>query len=134
MYYVSMGNKWYVLYYEAINGSCPVQEFIDNQNKRNQAKILSFFSLLEKKGPILPRPYADLLKKGIHELRVKLQGKQTRFLYFFCFKNLIILTHGFVKTTAKIPKGEIKKAMEYRDDFLKRIDDKQLQELFGEKI
>lgn len=129
-----MGNKWHVLYYETINSNCPVQEFIDNQNKRNQAKILSFFSLLEEKGPTLPRPYADLLLGGIHELRIKLQGKQTRFLYFFCFKNLIIFTHAFVKTTAKIPKGEIKKAMEYRDDFMNRTDEKQLKELIGEKI
>ncbi len=30
--------------------------------------------LLEEKGPPLPRPYADLLTDGIHELRVKLSG------------------------------------------------------------
>jgi hypothetical protein len=129
-----MGKQWHVLYYETINRNCPIQEFIDNQNKRNQAKILSFFSLLEERGPTLPRPYADLLQEGIHELRIKLQGKQTRVLYFFSFKSFIILTHAFVKPTGKVPKGEIKKAIKYRDDFLNRADEKQLKELFDEKI
>lgn len=129
-----MGNQWNVLYYVTINQNCPIQEFIDNQNKRNQAKILSFFSLLEERGPTLPRPYADFLQEGIHELRLKLQGKQTRNLYFFCFRNFIILTHAFLKTTGKVPKGEIKKAIKYRDDFFSRTDEKQLKELFDEKI
>jgi len=74
-----------VLYYETLNGKCPIQEFIEYQNKRNQAKILSFFSILEERGPTLPRPYADLLEEGIHELRIKLQGSQTRVSYFFCY-------------------------------------------------
>lgn len=129
-----MGNQWHVLYYETNNRNCPIREFIDNQNKQNQAKILSFFSLLEERGPTLPRPYADLLQEGIHELRIKLQGKQTRVLYFFCFKSFIILTHAFLKTTGKVPTGEIKKAMKYRDDFLNRTNEKQLKELFNEKI
>ena len=65
-----MSDAWNILYYEIINGECPVQEFIDHQNRRNQAKILSFLTLLEERGPTLPRPYADLLQEGIHELRI----------------------------------------------------------------
>lgn len=53
---------------------------------RNQAKLLSHISLLQDKGPNLMRPYADLLEDGIHELRVKLSGKQTRILYYFVFE------------------------------------------------
>jgi hypothetical protein len=37
-------------------------------------------------GPTLPRPYADLLKDGIHELRIRLSGDHIRMLYFFCFR------------------------------------------------
>ena len=129
-----MRGQWRLLYYETSNQNCPIEEFIDNQNKRNQAKILSFFSLLEERGPTLPRPYADLLQEGIHELRIKLQGKQTRVLYFFCFQRFIVLTHAFLKTTDKVPTGEIKKAMRYRDDFLKRTDKNRLKGLFDEKF
>jgi len=31
---------------------------------------------------------------------------------------IIILTHGFVKKTQKVPKNEIEKAIAYKDEFL----------------
>jgi len=101
---------------------------------RNQAKILSIIALLEKKGPSLSRPYADLLEDGIHELRIKLSGKQVRILYFFCYQNFIILTHPFTKTTDKIPPSEINKTKILRTDFLKRYNKIQLEDLINEDI
>ena len=78
-----MNTRWHILYYESTNGQCPIQEFIDGRKERDQAKVLSWISLLEDQGPNLPRPYADLLTDGIHELRIKLSGDQVRALYFF---------------------------------------------------
>jgi hypothetical protein len=129
-----MKRKWCVIYYEDKNGDSPVEDFIDSRKKSNQAKLFSFISLLEEQGPNLPRPYADLLKDGIHELRVKLSGDQIRVLYFFCYKDFIILTHAFIKTTDKVPISEIEKAKKYQKDFLARIDEKKLQELKDENI
>lgn len=119
--------KWNVLYYESSEGKCPTMDFIDSRNKRNQAKLLSFISLLQEYGPNLPRPYADLLKDGIHELRVKLSGGQVRFLYFFCYRDIIVLTHVFKKTTDKVPETEIRKAKKYRENFLKRFTREELK-------
>jgi len=129
-----MKHQWQVLYYETEDEICPVKEFIDSQNKRNKAKIFSLISYLEEIGPQLPRPYADLLREGIHEMRVKLTGEQVRILYFFCYRNFIILTHVFKKTTDKIPDAEIKKAKKYRDDFLTRHDEKTLKEFTDEDV
>ncbi len=130
-----MTNKaWTVIYYESSEGNCPVIEFIDSLSKRNQAKIFSFLSLLEKKGPILPRPYADLLENGIHELRIKLSGIQVRVLYFFCYQEYIVLTHPFTKTTDKVPTAEITKANAFRMDFLKRFNEKNLREVKNENL
>lgn len=109
-------------------------EFIDSLSKRNQAKVFSFLSLLEEKGPILPRPYADLLDNGIHELRVKLSGNQVRILYFFCYQEYIVLTHPFTKTTDKVPATEIKKAETLRIDFLKRFTETYLGEVKNEDL
>ncbi len=75
---------WHVLYYGSVDGKCPVREFIDSISERNQAKTLALIAALEERGTNLPRPYADLLKDGIHELRVKLSGNQVRIFYFFC--------------------------------------------------
>jgi len=123
-----MKSKWQVLYYETAEGERPVEKFIDSRKDRDQAKIFSWISLLEEQGPNLPRPYADLLTDGIHELRVKLSGDQVRILYFFCYKDYIILTHTFIKQTSSVPQGEIKKAQTCRADFLSRFSEKKIKE------
>jgi len=123
-----MKSKWQVLYYETAAGERPVEKFIDSRKDRDQAKIFSWVSLMEEQGPNLPRPYADLLADGIHELRVKLSGDQVRILYFFCYKDYIILTHAFRKQTITVPEGEIKKAQTCRADFLSRFSEKKIKE------
>jgi len=87
-----------------------------------------------ERGPDLPRPYADLLTDGIHELRLKLSGDQVRILYFFCYKEYIILTHVFTKQTDVVPPSEIKRAQKCRDDFLSRFDEKKIREVIHEKL
>lgn len=77
--------------------------------------------MLEENGPTLPRPYADILEDGIHELRIKLSGRQERILYFFVFHKCIILTHAFTKKTSAVPGREIEKAKKCRDDFTGRF-------------
>src|SRR5215510_6709666 len=98
-----MMNKWHTLFYSKIDGSKPVEEYIEKLSVTEQAKTLAFIAELREKGPNLHRPFADLLKDGIHELRIRLKGTQTRILYFFCYQNIIILTNVFDKHTDKVP-------------------------------
>lgn len=116
----SMRNYKVILYTDK-KQNCEIKKFIDSHGKKEIAKIDAWISQLEVEGPQLPRPYADLLKDGIHELRVSLPGKNVRILYFFSFGSFIIITHGFVKTTKKVPEYEIKKAIKIRGEFLKRF-------------
>ena len=125
-----MSQPWHIVYYESIDGQCPMREFIDARSQRNQAKLLSWIGLLAEQGPHLSRPHADLLEDGIHELRVTLSGDQVRCLYFFCYRHFIVLTHVFVKTTGQVPKAEIRKTQAMRVDFLDRFDERQLREYF----
>jgi len=127
-------SKWKIIYYETTDGQCPVETFINSRSINNKAKILSLFSALEEKGPNLPRPYSDLLKDGIHELRIKLSGEQIRILYFFCYKDFIILTHAFNKKSKRVPEKEINTAGKYRKDFLERIKESQLREEKNEDL
>ncbi len=118
------------IYYETEKGQCPVQDFIESRHKkRDQAKLLAQIEALEQMGPTLPRPYADLLEDGIHELRIKLSGDQIRILYFFCFKDFIILTNAFAKTASRVPRSAIEEARRCRKDFLDKVTEEDLREL-----
>jgi len=122
-------NNWHILYYIEKDGSKPVEQYIKELSMNERAKTLAFIDHLEEKGPNLQRPYADILEDGIHELRIKLTGTQVRILYFFCYKDMIILTNVFEKHMDKVPKSEIKKAKNNRDDIYKRYTEQELRSL-----
>jgi len=129
-----MTQQWRIVYYETNDGRCPVEDFIRNQKTRQRAKILNWIELLEDSGPQLPRPYADLLIDGIHELRIKVSGDQIRILYFFCYGDFIVLTHSFTKHTNRVPPAEIAHAQNCRDDFTNRYTEKSLRETYDENL
>jgi phage-related protein len=114
-------DKWQAYYYTAIDGTREMAHFLDGLPANHRQKVLAWITLLEEEGPTLPRPYADLLEDGIHELRIKLSGDQVRILYFFVFQKCIILTHSFIKRASSVPKSEIVKAKKCRDDFIRRF-------------
>ena len=124
-----MDRKWQVIYYSNNDGVMPVKEYIDSLSIRKRAKTMAFIWLLEDRGPNLPRPYADLLEDRIHELRIKLSGTQVRILYFFCYRNLIVLTNVFDKHSNKVPKEQIKQEKENRTDFLNRFSEQKINEI-----
>lgn len=72
---------------------------------------------LQGKGPDLPRPYADVLRGKIRELRVSFGNYQCRLLYFIHGKTIVI-TNGFLKKTQKIPQDIIDRAERCRMNWL----------------
>lgn len=123
-----MKKSWNVIFYKDRNGKSQVEDFIQSRKLNNQAKILNMIEYLEDLGVNLPRPYADYLRDGIYELRVKLSGEQTRTLYFFCFESYIVLTHIFIKREQKTPDVEIEKSKKIREDFLTRFNVNNIKE------
>jgi phage-related protein len=69
-----------------------------------------------------------------NELRIKLTGTQVRILYFFCYRNILILTNIFDKHTKQVPKAEIKIAKDRRADFLSRFSENDIRSNKGEKF
>lgn len=57
------------------------------------------------------RPEADFLRDGIYELRVSLQGRNYRILYFFHGSTAAVVSHGLVKER-EVPPKEIDRAIE----------------------
>lgn len=114
-----------MVYYEMADESVPVKEFIDGLDELEQAKAFNWMRALGEHGPTLPRPYADYLRDGIYELRLKLSGDNERILYFFCFKDFIVLAHQLTKRTKRVPDGDIKIASQRKADFCKQYKTKE---------
>lgn len=119
--------KWHILFCDETEQACPVTEFLNDCQPVHQVKVLRMLSLLEDQGPILPRPYADILHDGIHELRISLAKNRVRMLYFFCYGQFIVLYHVFFKTTQRVPDKYIDQVIKYRTDFLSKMSQDQLE-------
>ena len=106
-----------VEFYKDRKERCPTREFLNELQTKIRAKVAKWIDKLEKEGPNLPRPYTDMVRGKIRELRVSFGSNEYRFLYFFFAKKAVI-THGFLKKTDKIPLGELERAERYMKDFL----------------
>jgi phage-related protein len=108
-----------VEFYKDRKERCFAIEFLNKLQTKVRAKVAKWVDKLEIEGPNLPRPYTDTVRGKIRELRVSFSSNKYRFLYFF-FDKRIIITHGFLKKTDRIPEGEIKRAERIMQDFLER--------------
>ena len=57
------------------------------------------------------------MRDGIFELKVELQNKTSRSLYFYERNQMIIFTNGFIKKSQKTPPKEIDKAIQIKEAY-----------------
>ena len=93
-------------------------DFFHSLDSKSQAKVILAVKLLAEYGTLLREPYSKALENGIFELRTQSEGKAIRLLYFHTGDRRIVITHGFIKKTGKTPRREIKRAIQYRKQFL----------------
>ena len=106
-----------IVIYKDEDGSVPLIEWLETQTPKVQDKCIALIELLASRGRELRRPHADYLDRGIYELRPTVRHVQYRVLYCFVGRNVVLLTHGLVKTK-KIPAQQIDKAIEHREKFI----------------
>jgi phage-related protein len=109
-----------VIYYSNKRGDSPVEAFICSLQLKVRAKVLKWLELLEEQGSNLPRPYADMLRDKIRELRISHGKLEIRLLYFFWKDKIIVVTNGFFKKDKQTDNSEINKAINYMNDFMVR--------------
>ena len=62
----------------------------------------------------IPKKFFKHIEDGIYEIRIKVGSDIYRVFSFFDEGNLVILLHGFTKKTQKLPRKQIKKAIQLR--------------------
>lgn len=112
--------KYEVLFYENDRGVCFTEDFLNTLSIKVKGKIARWIERLQEYGPDFPRPYADIVRGKIRELRIIFSSSQYRFLYFFYGKKIII-THGFIKKNGKVPENELERAERLMIDFQERV-------------
>jgi phage-related protein len=110
-----------LVFYTTERGDSPVDDFLDGLDKKSQAKVAAHLSLLEEQGPYLKRPYADVVRGKIRELRIHQRSNQYRILYFFQVRDQVVLIHAFSKKTQQLKEKDIELAERRMEDWLRRF-------------
>ncbi len=110
-----------VTFYRTADGKCPIKDFLDSLPGKVAQKVTWVLRLLEDLD-IVPSSYFKKLSgtEEIWECRIKFGSNAYRIFCFFIDNFVVVLTHGFVKKSQKIPKREIERAEAYRMDFFRR--------------
>jgi phage-related protein len=107
--------------YTTERGDSPIDEFLDGLDKKSRAKVAAYLSLLEEEGPDLKRPYADIVRGKIRELRIHYSSNQYRVLYFFHVRDQIVLLHAFSKKTQQLKEKDITLSERRMEDWMQRF-------------
>lgn len=105
-----------VVFYAESDGGCPVLDWLDRQQAKVQDKCIARIERLAELGHELRRPEADILRDGIHELRVSYRRVQYRLLYFF-HEETVVLAHGLIKES-KVPAAHVARAQRRRRSYI----------------
>lgn len=109
-----------IIFYTAERGDSPIDKFLDTLDKKSRAKVAAYISMLEKHGPNLKRPYADIVRGKIRELRIHFSSNQYRILYFFQLCDQIVLVHAFSKKTQQLKERVIELAEKRMQDWIQQ--------------
>ena len=110
-----------IVFYTTERGDSPLDDFLDGLDKKSRAKVAAYLSLLEEQGPNLKRPYADIVRGKIRELRIHYSSNQFRILYFFQMFDQIVLVHALSKKTQQLKKQDIDLAEKRMEDWMRRF-------------
>jgi len=89
-------------------------KFIGSLEKSTVARVLHSIGLLEKFGNKLYFPHTKKVSPDLFELRI--HGKQEIRIFYTFHKCKIFLLHGFRKKSQKIPKKDIRIAIQKLKD------------------
>lgn len=111
---------WEIEFYEQPSGRCPALEFLNSLDKKKEVPyVIHVFDLGKEYGNELGLPHSKPLGDKFFEYRVSANRKKFRFPYFFD-NGYIVVTHGLIKKTNKLPEREFEKAKKYRRSYFER--------------
>jgi phage-related protein len=111
--------RTHVVFYREDDDRVPVLDWLKELRRSDHRAYGTCVAAIERLGTFgheLRRPLADLLRDGIHELRVRKGRVNYRLLYFFHGRNLAILGHALTKED-KVPNADVERAIRRKKAF-----------------
>ncbi len=114
-----MPSKWTVVFYQDIDGSIPVQDYIfEGNDEKRVALLINVIQRLEVLGPEIQGTNMDKLIEGpIRELR-----KDRHRILYGRHENTFVLLSAFMKKSDKTPPEQIELAKKRFEEYLKMHD------------
>ena len=110
------GAKYTIEWYFDVKGNSQSRDYLLELSPNAQRKVFYLFKRMGDFGKISDK--TKFRNEGDEIFAFKPQPE--RFLSFFVKGKKIIITNTFRKKTDKLPKGEKEKALNYKNDYLKR--------------
>jgi len=104
-----------VVFFETESGNQPVRDFLLQRTREDRKEIGSDVFTVQKRFP-MGFPLVEKLDADLWEIRSHLSDGICRLL-FTVHKQTIVLLHGFIKKSQKIPVKELKTAKDRLSEF-----------------
>ena len=94
------------------------EDFFVQQKPKVKEKIIWTLELLQEL-PVIPAQYLKHIQgtDGLYEIRIQNGGDIFRIFCFFDDGQLVVLINAFQKKTQKLPRREIKRAIQLKKDY-----------------
>ena len=102
-----------VHFYRSETGKEPVRDWLKGLGRPDTIVIGEDIRVVQTGWPV-GLPVCRPLGEGLYEVRSSLPNGRTARVLFCFHNNMIVLLHGFIKKTDKIPVGDLRLAKERR--------------------
>jgi phage-related protein len=112
-----MSENGYKVEFVEFENNKPFVDFVMSLSIKERARVfetINYFIELKNKNLPIKKKLSKHLRDGIFELRLHITDKIARVFYFYEMGSTIVITHGFIKKTPKIPNREISRAKALR--------------------
>lgn len=93
-----------VVFFKSKNGNLPCREFLVSLSKEDRCEVGACIFAVQKGFP-MGLPLCKKISADLWEIRIIISAGKCR-IFFTIFEGTIILLHGFIKKTQKIPLKE----------------------------
>lgn len=102
-------------FYRASSGREPVKEWLKGLDREDRRIVGTDIAIIEYAWPV-GKPHCNSLGHGLWEVRSNISNGRIARVVFCVTANRMVLLHGFIKKTQKVPKGDLDLAIRRKRD------------------